>query len=152
MPLHMSYLPPSTKQSMLMAQKQVILRQYMSLYNEKCTTKQPMLVTQTSELRGFASIHSPVWWDSQTRETWRSEKNVSNLDILTVYTSNQTVYCITAATVSEKCVWQLKSSTPDNHKAMYDRLHYTAFFVSNSIFHLSLELLTKFWKTSLKVA
>ena len=26
------------------------------------------------------------------------------------------------------------------------------FFIGNSIFHLSLELLTKFWKTSLKVA
>ena len=30
-------------------------------------------------------------------------------------------------------------------------LQYT-FFIGNSIFHLSLELLTKFWKTSLKVA
>ena len=26
------------------------------------------------------------------------------------------------------------------------------FFMGNSVFHLSLELLTKFWKTSLKVA
>ena len=30
-------------------------------------------------------------------------------------------------------------------------LHYT-FFIGNSIFHLSLELLTKFWKMRLKVA
>ena len=32
-----------------------------------------------------------------------------------------------------------------------DQNKYT-FFIGNSIFHLSLELLTKFWKTSLKVA
>ena len=29
---------------------------------------------------------------------------------------------------------------------------YSRFFIGNSIFHLSLELLTKFWKTSLELA
>ena len=46
----------------------------------------------------------------------------------------------------KKC-WRRRKST--SGQILRSNTH---FFIGNSIFHLSLELLTKFWKTSLKVA
>ena len=73
-------------------------------------------------------------------------KEMENKDITSVKSRNNfRLECRKAVTV---IINQLSERSPLN----CDFIRYTFFFISNSIFNLSLELLAKFWKMRLKVA
>ena len=64
-------------------------------------------------------------------------------------TSPDTIATMATIAQNRATVFILSTTTTT---ALREKLKYTFVFIGNSIFHLSLELLTKFWKTSLKVA